>query len=96
MASRFVASIIDIDSVDAFRPCQADQKHGKAWGRVVFGPGDVRLLCWNCANPKTVAVLRCSDCSRAPMGSEQAISLGSACGYGACPGHFVEVQIARR
>ena len=41
-----------------------------------------------------VTVLLCSDCRRAPMFTSERISLGSACGY-PCPGHFVEVQVAR-
>lgn len=53
----FVASYIDIDSMDFGGGCANDPDpsapfrmgHGPAGYRVVFGPGDVRRLCRACA-----------------------------------------------
>lgn len=43
-----LASVIDIDSIDAFSPCANGSAHGPAYGRVIVGPSDVRRLCHTC------------------------------------------------
>ena len=48
MSTPTLVSIIDIDASDAFVPCAGGTDHGPAYGRVVFGKGDVRRLCTSC------------------------------------------------
>ena len=70
-----LASIIDIDSVDAFADCHRDPSHGPAYGRVIVAPGDVQKLCCGCceeltgsgypSNPPRVGYPNnCFDCER--------------------------------